>query len=783
MVKRFGPVQGAGTMLTERDAAKTIQASALGSTGYVGILERGPVDELITISGAKDLLRKTGGYIPGSLLPDACADFWSHGDGAGTLFLLRATDGTEKKATLTLYDRKATRNQVVTVTAQNGGGWGGRRQTWDFDIAVTATDIGTTFIDAPIGFHPFLADELVGGTITLPGALVGVGASYTITSHLASDGIAKTRFNIASDSDAAADYGAAVDKECYIQVSQVDTWGRSRNLAIEIQDGKDKPSTEWGIYVYENDVLVYDQGDLSSDPLSPRYFVDMINNDTDRNQYITVTDLWSGTISASIRPANFWCSIASTAITALTIDLATVIPQWTQSGVGDNTITNFTYGAQLIRDRYTCTLTMPGPTWALASLDQQSEHVFTVPADTVPYVADTVFSPGFTLTEVTGVTGEVITLTIEPLVEDEAIGGRIIFDNHAAHPASGFAISDNTETTVTISTGDLTDGAAIPNPSEVRLQYRQQMGFGYDGIAGIGTTDFTRHYDSSASLFNETANKGYGLIKFATPGITTVTGPTATTVEKAGLAYAAAKNHQYRYEIPKTVTSEYSARAHVQDTLGRSMYSKAIFPSWAYVSDPVLRGRLKEVPNTGMVHGREALTARTWLGYHKAAAGVTLTLPKIVKLHTGTVILSGEILNPAGLQQIDKRQGNFVIWGDRIPTDDTGYLFAHQRELMSYYEHVLIESFDWLIFAINDAEERPAALAALNSFFLPEWRKRALRGDTFAQAAVLKIDGDNNTDATMALGDMNADITLQLADTIERFNISIGKAGVAESVV
>jgi len=100
---------------------------------------------------------------------------------------------------------------------------------------------------------------------------------------------------------------------------------------------------------------------------------------------------------------------------------------------------------------------------------------------------------------------------------------------------------------------------------------------------------------------------------------------------------------------------------------------------------------------------------------------------------------------------------------------------------MSYYEHVLQESFDWVIFAINDPVEQPGLIASLQSFFLPEWRKRAIRGDTFEDACKIKIDDENNTNLTRAAGDLNAEISLRLADTVERFIITIGKMGIFES--
>ena len=783
--KRFGPSLGAGTVIIEKESEKTIQASAFGSTAYTGVLERGEIGELIGVSGKRDLLAKTGGYIPDSLLPDTLVDFWDHSNGAGVMFLYRVTDGKEVKGSLTLYDRKATlananaRNAVARIDAKNGGGWGGRRQTWVFDVATPGTDITETVIKAPTNFS-VKKDQFKGGTLTLTGA----SSSFEIIGNDASTGAAVTNITLAADSLADTLYGVSTDPEVIIEVSSLDGYGQAKNLALEVRDGVLNPSTEWGLFVHLNGGLVREYPNLSSDPNSDSYFVDLINEDG-ANHYIAATDLWVGAITADVRPANHFGQVASgSEITTSKLKTGTATVSVDSSLAVDNTITTITFGSKVIADRYEVEVASVGPTvWTCVSLDQQVEHAFTAPADAVAYTADNPYAIGFTVSGVTPVVGEKFTLTVVPHVEDETIGGRIFYPDLGAAPAGGFLITDNTETEADISTGDLTLAGTVAGNVKYRLQYKQQMGFGYDGIAEIDNNDFLPAYDINTSPFNETADKGYGLIKFSTPGITDYGSPVVpTTVEKAGMAYAEAKNHQYREEIPKSITDDFAAKSHVQDTLGKNTYAKVIFPSWCSVSDPIFPSRLKEVPVTGMVQGREALVAKNFEGYHKAAAGVDVKLPRIVKLPTLDRILDQEILNPAGLQMIVKKGGNFVVWGDRAPVTDQAFKFAHHREQLSYYEHVIIESFDFIMFAINDKAEQPGLIAAFNSFFLPEWRKRALRGDNPKQAFSIKIDDENNTDLTRAAGEMNAEIKLKLAETVERFIVTISKAGVFEDL-
>jgi phage tail sheath protein FI len=301
-----------------------------------------------------------------------------------------------------------------------------------------------------------------------------------------------------------------------------------------------------------------------------------------------------------------------------------------------------------------------------------------------------------------------------------------------------------------------------------------------DGNHGVVDSTYTSGpWDVSSPFFNRLFDKGFGLVKFATPGVT------SAAVQQAGKAYAAAKNYQYRYEVLSSIVTESAAITYVNDTLGRDDFVAVAFPSYYSGIDPndTGEGKWKEIPLTGLIHGREARMAADYDGYHKAAAGVDAKLPGVLAIPTLEAVLDEEQLNPQGLQVIKKKKGNFVIWGDRIPFTDPTWKWKHQREQMSYYEHVLQENFDWIIFMINDPITQPLALVALQTFFLPEWTpKRALRGDTFEEAAILKVDNEINTDATRDAGDMHAKVSLRLADTIERFIIEIGKQGIFESV-
>jgi hypothetical protein len=303
----------------------------------------------------------------------------------------------------------------------------------------------------------------------------------------------------------------------------------------------------------------------------------------------------------------------------------------------------------------------------------------------------------------------------------------------------------------------------------------QALSGGYDGLGALADNDYTEMLSSQDSPFNQLFGKNLGLVKLAAPGVT------ATAIQKAGAAYAEAKNYQWRYEVPANITDESAADAWLSETIGKNDFAVCAFPSFAYVTNPTGAGK-KLVSMTGGIHGREALVAKNYDGYHKAAAGVDVTLPTVLSLPTGDKVINEELLNPRGFQIIKFKQGNAIIWGDRSASVDPAWKWKHQRELLSHYEHVLQENFDWIVFAINDPVVQQLAYNAVLSYFLPEYTKGALdRNISLDQALIIKIDKENNPASERAAGNLNMEISLALADTVERFKVTMNKTGIFEA--
>jgi hypothetical protein len=759
-VKRFGPTRGAGVAILEQEGEKQIEAGALGICGYAGILERGPVGELIECFSKADFTRKCGGRIADSYVPDCAHDYYANANGAGGLLLVRVTDGDEAQAEIPLYARMGSLlTQMGTLKAHNGGRWGGKLLRYTDDLAAIG-DLADTTLDT--GVATFKEDEWVGGWIELEDV---PNVRYPIVGNTAAGVI-----TVASDQTMRTDYddlsGSSLRYYLYLE-------NEDKAVSVLIEDGEDDAANEFSVAALVDGEEIRRWPNLSTDPTSGKYWVDVINDD-DGNWYLEAVDLWTGAHTAAVRPANYYGvidTVTATVLTAVIHDFRVTL----SPGGADPTFALGTTDDDMVPQKITVTMTGIG---TFDAVSDKFGDLGTGATDAL-FTPNNKWSPPFTVTEggTALASGDIMVINYKPFVADSLINGYLYPDKPNAS-LEKYRIVDNDHDSITVADGsDLTVSGAATD--EFLVEAALEMEGGRNGISALVDADYTQQaYDVDSSPYNRIFGRNYGVVKFATPGVT------ATAVQKAMAAYAAAKNHMCRYEIPSGTTDDNSAIAYINETIGRSDYAAVAFPSYSYVSDPdSTEGRLKLIPNSGQVMGREARIAVDYDGYHKAAAGLEAVMPQTLKLPTGERILNEELLNPAGIQVIVKKQGNFVVWGDRTLYTDPTWKWKHQRELMSFYENVLRENFDWIVFAINDPITEKLALAALRSYFFPEWTKRALRGDTFEDAAKLKIDAENNTDATRAAGDMWADISLRLADTVERFLIRIGKQGIFDAVV
>lgn len=770
-VRRFGPIRGAGTRVEEKEGEKTITPGAFGFAGYAAAFQKGPVGAMTIITSPTDFAKFYGGIFDGTLGPDAAQDYFSLANGAGGIACLRVTDGTEVASSLPVYARNSDANVPVgTIKAKNGGRWGGRESLLVNDLDLIG-DLTNTTLQLPAAIAADLStDELKDGFIELDAVS---NTRYPIIGNT-NTGLV----TVAPDQTMLDDHVAAAAPTNLRFIAVVEDSGS--NLAVRFGDGEEDSASEFSIEVFLDGVSVKKFGNLRTDPAHARYWVDIVNNDDD-NQYIEAEDLFAGFHTAASRPANAYDEILTATATKLTLKVHTSVFNDVSGGGGDPTIALGATTEDMVAQKLTVTFTaataydvVSDKFGALGSGATGVEFVTAAPTFNK-------FVPPFTVTaggSPAAATDEFV-LEYKPLApNDQLVGGRV-YPNKGDNPLDQFRIVSNTHNTVDVPGGlDLTTLTSAGKKAMISAAIR--LTGGVDGIADLSDAEYSAAWDTDSSPFNDIEGQNLGVIKFATPGIT------STSVQKDGWAYAEAKNHQYRTEIPVNITTENGALDYINNTIGRSDYETVFWPSYGDVLDPdpaaAREGKRKTVSLTGMCHGREARIAADYDGHHKAQAGVDAFLPRLLSIPTGDRKLDEERLNPNGINVIKKKSGSYVMWGDRNVHRDSNWKFKHQREQMSYYEHVLSENFDFIIFAINDASSDTTAETALTSFFFPEFVKRALRGDSFDEAAIIKVDSEINTDSTRANGDKFAEVSLQLADTVERFIIRIGKQGVSEDV-
>lgn len=827
----FGPIRGAGTQVREKEAERNIVPGVLGSTVFMGVFERGKEDDITIIPSKRALLRKMGGLLDSADFsaasyasleaPLAAEHYWQHSDGAGFMVCFRAcpkgndatNDDRVTKASLDVFSRSdalGAVHRIATITAHNGGRWAGQRKQFLGRIS------GVPVVDFPLDNQiqmtgtpakTFKRDEYKNGTVHVHGITT---KTYKIVSHT-SDGL----FTLQPDVDLPADWAAAgppaTDYNVTIYRDDYNYRGDEKYLAVEFTDGGLDPTTYFGIKAYVDGVVFLNYENLSMDTRSPYYWVNVVNNDPN-NDLFTIAEVSPFVIDrtlASSRPGNR-CGL-SDALTTSVLTIADPFVVSNSSAAWVPAITWTSWGT-LVEPMYVCievtTGTVQGPIVYTLTLNCNADGTYStgersytgcdmavaVPgAGCLPVVVSDPYFGSITVDVGAGaaVVGDKIVIALRPLPVNGLVGGKV---NPNTDVNREFSIVSNTRTTITVSSiYDLTNAGANTAGDPYILRYPERLRKGYDGyIAGMTLDDYNSLLDYSTSKLMKCKTLNLGLVKLAIPGIATPS-PGLTTQQIARdlcLRY----NWQYRVEIPDEYTDEFDVVTWLK-AYGRYDLCVAHFPTQAYIRDPLADAgsvsQDKLVSLQGMILGREAFVAQQYDGYHKAAAGTDVTLPLVIRsAHLGKpddpIRLNEEFLNPAGVNCLRWATGGnqIIVWGDRTLDTTTAMMWKHKREQLSHYENILLEGFDWAIFQINDEIMDTVIDGVLTDLFLKEYRKRALRGSTFRggtdPACIIKIDKENNTDATRALGELNVEVSLKFADTVERLKFLMSAMGITE---
>ena len=433
--KRFGPTRGAGVGIIEKEGDKQIEPGALGMVGYAGVLERGRVGELITALTKADFEAACGGRIDDSLLPDTAFDYYKIANGAGGILFVRVTDGNEVQAEIPVYTRQLARTQLGTIKADNGGRWGGKEA---YATAETATDVATDIADTTVDSGLTLTtDQYKGGTLQLDGL---PNVSFNITGNdntgiisLEADDTALTQLLAGAD---------PTNNRFYIILEN-----EAKEIEVEFKDGEEKPTSEFGLNVYLDGALVRNYDNLSTNPTSGRYWVDVINEDGS-NFYIEAVDAFTGSHVASARPANHYGSFTGLTATVLT---ATIHEFAINSvGGGDPTLALGTTTDSHLAQTITLTMT------AATTFDAVSDKFGVLGSGTLGalFTPNNKWTPPFTATAGTTAlsASDTLVITYKPLVADDLIDGLLYPDPDVDRRLS-YRITDNDHSTITVASG------------------------------------------------------------------------------------------------------------------------------------------------------------------------------------------------------------------------------------------------------------------------------------------------------------------------------------------
>jgi len=903
--RSFGVREGAaGVRVVERVPGAPIQTGPFGSTVMVGVTRSGPPNVLTTLTGGRGHFdRVYGGVTQDSDAPIAAGHFYEVGAGAGTLHFVRVTDGTEVKATVTLYNRDVERGirerfptaklpaAAFQFDAHNGGRWGGRASIRNGDVNLS-TALTTSTVD--LGFAT-LEDKWVGAMISYPED--ATGEEYKVTGNT-SAGVFTVEGEWSSDVINGTDGRYTLELENEHEITE-----GLEALAIELQDSGENPSLKFNVNVYRDNGGIKSWDDVALDPSGDAYWLTAITSDLDNYEIAPVDNFTGSPSDALARPANFAEIPApgGVALNSLTFQIA----RWLRTGTGTfylDTVNGLTWGDD--PREVTIVLTFnAATTYTVAATFADGQVVTGLPSGTVDvaYPSQHATIPGWTISAgpVAAVSGDTLTLYARPLPEDLAkLGGRLY---PAAAPSEGdtrasYRVISNDHESVTLSpsvdltgvvtapgapeyTGaaagpfDMSAGAltiiysvgdsgpftltsslsgaaetdvnvaadfntqelarvsavaadklveitatsdqkikitalqdfgavAILNigggtfnteggfvsgdnagasPTVSRLQWRQELGGGYDGLAGLADSDYETAWDLDTSPVSELLEENTGVLRLATPGVT------AAAVQTAMMRYAHHVNAVAYCEIPDTVTEEGAAVAWHEANLAignEQSYHAVHWPSYGEIENPYGRGTYT-APLVGAILGATSRQANDEGGYHIAGAGVGVSIGAVVKsLPTGNRRLNNKTLNSYGLIEMRKRGARFYIWGGRI-VGPSGRQWLHKRLTLSHIGRVLLTNTDQLVWSPINTRTFDRVKADLFNLFLPWWRKgwfKAPEGAAgFTDSVLIKVDSANNTAASQALGELNSDIAFEVVDTAESVIFSYGPRGVAEN--
>ena len=232
-----------------------------------------------------------------------------------------------------------------------------------------------------------------------------------------------------------------------------------------------------------------------------------------------------------------------------------------------------------------------------------------------------------------------------------------------------------------------------------------------------------------------------------------IPGQTSTTVNGYLISYCENNGLFPIIDMPMASTSE--ATKTYRKSI--SAFTGALCHPWGKMNDP-LTNTLKAVPTAGHVMGVYARSIES-RGIHKAPAGIDAVVRGFVEMEYQLTPTELGTLNPIGVICITSRpNAGIVIWGARsLNSKDTTMRYVTDGLLNLNIKKSLYDGTQFAVFEPND-EQLWAKIRATCKAFLETLRSTGALKGTPEEAYYVTVDATNNTDDTIAEGQLNIEV-------------------------
>jgi uncharacterized protein len=293
-------------------------------------------------------------------------------------------------------------------------------------------------------------------------------------------------------------------------------------------------------------------------------------------------------------------------------------------------------------------------------------------------------------------------------------------------------------------------------------------------------TPLTAGSEGTGSPAIDTAAKTLETIESSPNIVLNMPGETTTATLNSVITWAAALGSVFVVvDAPAFATSTaatVTAAGAVPAALNNSSYV-AVYGPWLLVDDPAtnVRGSVRALPPGGAVVGQYQRTDAA-RGVQKPPAGVDNVLTGVLGLDTKYSATDLGTLNEKGVNAIKPLPGiGYCVFGARTASKTSADRYISVRRVLMSIKKDLIDGTRWALFEPNDEVLWDRLENVISDYLTTAQQVGLIRGTAPTQGFYVKVDGENNTEQTVAAGEVNIEVGLALLQPAEFIVIKIGQ--------